>query len=222
LDARSRLVQFLRALPAPLESRLAQLKDEGIAERGRPDFLWYQLVTSASTLGNSRGFDGLMADPDNMHRIRYESLEPLPRLERSRIIEDVFRKAKVRMPGIKAEELAGNVDLIKQMGGLAAANERAGSLSGRKAKLAFMQQFAGIGAKYARNIWMTVYDGDFHDAIALDVRVNKVSALLGQTAGSYTEQEGYFQRIAKDAGRQAWELDRIMYWFSDDVLTAMQ
>lgn len=222
MNARSRLVEFFRTLPPSYEARLVQLKREGAAERLRPDFLWYQLVTSASTHGNSRGYEGLMADPGNMLRIQYEALEPRPRPERSRIIEDVFRQARVRMAQIKAERLAENLELITQMGGLAAANQHAASLSGREAKLAFMRQFAGIGPKYARNIWMTVYGSDFHDAVALDTRVAKVSKLLGQATESYSQQEAYYRQIAREAGRQAWELDRIMYWYSADVLAAIE
>src|SRR5262249_48818325 len=124
-------------------------------------------------------------------------------------------------PAQKARWLAANFDRIESMGGIEAANRRALDAPGRVAKLAFMLQFDGIGDKYARNIWMDVYDSDFHDAIAVDERVKKVTKALGYSFARYADHEQFYQELAQAAGLKPWELDRLLYHFNDEFLAAI-
>jgi hypothetical protein len=107
------------------------------------------------------------------------------------------------------------------MGGIRAANRQAIAAAGREAKLAFMLQFDGIGEKYARNIWMDVYHPDFHDAIAIDERVKKVTKALGRPFTAYEDHERFYQELASDAGLQPWELDRLLYHFNNEILARL-
>ncbi len=218
---RARLVEFLRNLPSHVQDRLATAKSDGKIHRSRPDWLWYSLVTSFSTMGNSRGYAALMADPVALHGLSYEVLVPLNNKELRKSLELCLRRAKVRMPGRKADWLARNFKIIEKMGGIRRANAIAFAQPDRAAKIAFLQQFDGIGDKYSRNIWMDIYDPDFHDAVAIDQRIKKVSAALGISFKRYEDHEQYYRGLAKTAGLQPWELDRVLYGFLPDVLNVI-
>lgn len=173
-------------------------------------------------MGNSRGYVGLMSDPNHMRLLSFDALVSHDPRTRHEVIESVLRKAKIRMPAQKARWLGENLLLIQRMGGLATANASAFGQPDRAAKIAFLKHFAGIGDKYARNIWMDVYDPDFHDSVAIDERIKKVSAALGVSFKSYEDHEAFYQRLAAEAGLQAWELDRVLYWNLSDVLAATE
>ena len=222
MQRRARLVRYLRNLRPEVSARLTRLKLEGEAARLRPDFLWYFLLTSFSTMGNSRGFAGLMSDPDHLQRLSYDSLLALEPAARQAAIEAVLRRAKIRMPAQKAQWLARNLIEIQAMGGLAEANAAAFRQPHRAAKIEFLKQFAGIGDEYARNIWMDVYDPAFHDAVAIDQRIKNVSTALGVSFTRYLAHESYYQELAGEAGLQPWELDRVLYWTLPDVLGAIR
>jgi hypothetical protein len=85
-----------------------------------------------------------------------------------------------------------------------------------------MRQFAGIGDKYARNIWMDVYDPDFRTTIAIDERIKRISAALGVTFRTYADHERFYQDIAHEAGLDGWDLDRLLYNFRDDIIMTLQ
>lgn len=215
---RHRLLTYLRDLPPKARQHLDELKARGARDRERPDFVWYFLLTSFSTMGSSRGFDGLMSDPENFAALSYETIRALSPTERRSVIEQRLRKAKIRMPAKKAGWLAENFNRIEGMGGLSRATAIAHEQPNREAKIAFLKQFKGIADKYARNIWMDVYHPDFHDAVAIDQRIKNVSAALGIAPKSYAEHERFYQDLAAEAGLQAWELDRVLYANPKDVL----
>jgi hypothetical protein len=214
-------VGYLQNLRADIRERLVSLKAEGVRNRSRPDFLWYFLLTSFSTMGNSRGYVGLKSDPDNLRRLSFDVLIAHGPEARQEVIESVFRKAKIRMPAQKARWLVKNLLVIQSMGGLTNANAAAFSQPGRDGKIGFLKQFAGIGDKYARNIWMDVYDPDFHNSIAIDQRIKNVSVALGVSFASYEDHERFYQSLAADAGLEPWELDRVLYWNIDEVLATI-
>ena len=220
-NRRLKLVAFLAQLTPKIRAQLDKLKADGLSDRARPDFLWHFMLTSFATMGNSRGHAGLMSVPDHMRRLEFQRLVDAPPADRRATIEEIFRLSKIRMPSKKADWLAKNLLAIVNLGGLSTANEKAFSQVGRKAKITFLKQFAGIGDKYARNIWMDVYDPDFRSSIAIDERIKRVSVALGVSFASYESHEQFYQAIAEKAGIEPWELDRVLYWNRDQALAAI-
>lgn len=104
------------------------------------------------------------------------------------------------------------------MGGPERVKEKLLSLPGREKKISFLMMFPGIGEKYARNIMMDVYHEDFRDSIAIDERIKKVSKALGVQFDSYDEHEEFYLQVAKEAGINGWELDRLLFNFNGEVL----
>ncbi|GAB57136.1 hypothetical protein RNAN_0099 [Rheinheimera nanhaiensis E407-8] len=120
------------------------------------------------------------------------------------------------MPDRKADFILGCFNVVTGMGGLKVAKQNLLSANGREDKMKFLQQFPGIGPKYARNIMMDVYHEDFRDSIAIDVRIKAISEALGLKFKKYQEHEEFFLDVATAAGLNGWELDRLMYNFRDD------
>jgi hypothetical protein len=113
-----------------------------------------------------------------------------------------------------------NRRLILKFGGLAAAQEKMLSQRGREAKIAYLKRFKGIGDKYARNIWMDMYDRDFQETIAIDSRIGAILKAIG-VQGAYDQQESGLREVAREAGLQPWELDRILYWYYREACEAL-
>lgn len=217
------LVDSLRHTTPEMQDGLSSWKEWGISESKRPDFVWHFLLQSFSTWGGTRGFEGLINTPDNYRLVNFHRLSTLSKARRLEAIQRVFRKAGIRWPETKAPRMARNHDLVKEMGGLKEARRKALARRGRDAKISFMKRFDGIGDKYARNIWMDVYHRDFHDAIAVDDRIKKITKALGYSfkPNEYDKHEQFYQDIAKEAGLQGWELDRLLYNYRDHFLSAI-
>jgi hypothetical protein len=116
--------------------------------------------------------------------------------------------------------MARNYDLMAKLGGPVGAKRQALDQDGKEAKINLLKRFHGIGPKYARNIWMTVYDPDFHDTVAVDLRIKKITKALGYSFETFEEEENFYQDIAKEAGLSSWELDRLLYNYTDQFLAA--
>ena len=187
----------------------------------RLDFVWHFLLQSFATMGNSRGWDGFIGNRDNYRRVTFEALSTLDRTERLKTLDEVLRAANVRMPGKKAVWIDLNHEMIAEMGGPKEAKKQALGQHGMEAKITFMKRFHGIGDKYARNIWMDVRHPDFRDTIAVDERINKMTQALGYTFGTYEEEERFYQEIAREAGISGWEVDRLLYNYTDHFLAAI-
>lgn len=207
---RSKLVAALTTIPVHMRQCLQKLKADGEEFRKRPDLLWYLLLQSAATHGSSRGWDGLCGDPETLDSVSYSILASLDAETRESHILTALHKAKVRMQTIKAPQLASNVVRIAAMGGVEQATKLMLSLLSREEKLRFMRQFEGIGEKYGRNVWMDIYDPAFRDAVAVDKRLKKVARELGFRGSSYGQVETFYCSIARDAGFEPWELDRLL------------
>jgi endonuclease III len=218
---RQRLIAFMRHLPPNIHARLNEARRRALSRAADPDFVWESLLRAMATLGGSQGHAGLIENGSNHHQVTYKALAALPRAARISRLRRVLAAANVRWPNKKAEWLATNHDIVHSMGGSRRATKLAKAQQGREAKIRFFTQFTGIGQKYARDIWMDTYATDFRDSIALDVRVARVSKLLGFPDSPYEVVEGLYQRIASDSGCKTWELDRVIYGFNDEVLTAM-
>ena len=215
---RERLVSALRNMPGHMRLRLEELKAEGEQLRKRPDLLWYLLLQSAATQGNSRGWAGLCGDPATLSSVAYAVLAPLSPSAREERLLDALRRAKVRMQTSKASRLAANVARIADLGGVEEATRRMLALPTPDAKLRFMRSFAGIGEKYGRNVWMDIYDSAFRNTVAVDERLKKIARALGYTGTGYPQAEALFCAIASDADLEPWELDRVLYNFTDHFL----
>ena len=218
---RSKLVEALRAMPQHMRDRLRLLKADGEELRKRPDLVWYLLLQSAATQGNSRGSLGLIGDEATFKSVAYSVLAPLTKELREARILAALRKAKVRMQTLKAPQLTANLARIEGMGGVEQATEKMLSLPTREEKFRFMRSFEGIGEKYGRNVWMDIYDPSFRDTVAVDERLKKIARALGFAERGYPKSEAFYCRIARDAGLEPWELDRLLYNFTDHFLAAV-
>ena len=204
-----------------MRQTLENLKSKARDRAKRPTFVWDSLIQSFATMGNSRGWMGLVENETNARRVSYATIRLVDSEARLAHIDRVLRDAVVRMPAQKAHWLVANFDRIESIGGVRAASKAALAAPGRDAKLAFMLQFDGIGDKYARNIWMDVYHPDFYDAIAVDERIKKITGALGYTFTAYADHERFYQELALEAGLQPWELDRLLYHFNDHILASL-
>lgn len=216
---RKRLVEILRKPTAKMRTQLKNMKANGKRSMKRPDFVWRSLLQSFATWGNSRGWDGLIEDSENYDRVAFDALSGLSEKARVKRLEETLARAKVYRSRPKALYLSDNYEIIERMGGLVAAKEAAMSQLGRSAKIAFMQQFKGIGPKYARNIWMDVYHPEFRNSVAVDERIKSITRKVGYSFGDheYEAHERFYQEIAREAGLEPWELDRILYHFRWEI-----
>jgi hypothetical protein len=218
---RQALVDALKRITPEMRERLRDLKREGETELQRPDFVWHILLQSFATWGGDRGYEGLIGNQDNYRRVSFKALSRLDASERPLMLERIFLAAKVRYAVTKARLMSRNYDLVLEMGGPEEATRRALAQDGREAKIAFMQRFHGIGPKYARNIWMDAYHPDFYDSMAIDLRIKKITKALGCSLKTYEEEERFYQGIAKEADLQGWELDRLLYNYTDHFKSAI-
>lgn len=107
--------------------------------------------------------------------------------------------------------------MIKKCGGTRAVTKRLLSQSGKDGKIRFLRGLEGMGEQNARNIMMNVYHPDFRDSIKVDLRIKKISKRLGLHDGT-EYQEKFYRRAALIAGLNGWELDRLLYNFTDEFL----
>jgi endonuclease III len=75
----------------------------------------------------------------------------------------------------------------------------------------FLDDFPGIGPKYARNIMMDCYHPLFQNCIAIDARIKSVSKQLELNFDKYSEYEHFYLSAAKKAGIDGWEMDRLIW-----------
>jgi hypothetical protein len=99
--------------------------------------------------------------------------------------------------------------------------ERLYSIVGREGKMGFLRKFRGVGPKYARNIMMDGYHPEFRESIAIDSRIKRILKEVGHSLGGdrrYGDAEGFLLAVAHDVGIEGWDLDRLLYLHTDDVL----
>jgi hypothetical protein len=124
------------------------------------------------------------------------------------------------MPDLKADYICGCWERIHVLGGPQAARDQLLALPGRDAKIAFLKTFPGIGDKYSRNLLMDVYHEDFRDSIAIDARIKSIANAHGLTFRSYSEHEQFWLEVARLAGLNGWELDRLLFRFTREFKPA--
>ena len=212
------LVDSLKRPTPGMQRYLDNLKRWGQEELERPDFVWHILLQSFATWGGARGHEGLIGNQDNYGRVTFAALSKVDADARPLVLEEVFLAAKVRYARVKAKLMSRNYDIVAMMGGPVEATKQALAQDGREAKIAFMKRFHGIGPKYARNIWMDACLPDFHDTMAIDLRIRKITEALGYSFKTYEAEERFYQDIAKEAGLRGWEVDRLLYEYTDHFL----
>ncbi len=211
----------LKCLAGQHRDTLDRLKSEAY-NLYRPDFLWHYLLQSFATMGNTRGWQGLLGNPENYKLVTFDALAALSRDDRLVRLETTLIRAKVRMAKKKAGWLQENFERILQMGGLATANARILALTDREELLTFLQAFSGVGPKYARNIMMDVHHPALRESIAIDERIKSVTKALGLRFRNYREEEHFYLSAAKGAGLTGWEADRLLYNFRAEVLEQLE
>lgn len=211
------LVNRLKQPNEEFESYLERAREFADEIKKKEEWLWFILLQSYGTLGNSNG--GIIAHEPNMQYSKLASLKPKQRKE---TIRKYSKENGVRYPNRKTDQIDDAFQLIAKKGGLEAVSATASSLQGREEKIEFLLQFKGIGNKYARNAWMDLHDTDFINSIAVDSNINKILDKLGLSGKDYLVQERKLVSIAKAAGMSGWELDRILYNFTDSFLSITQ
>lgn len=214
---REKLIMLLKNISPEMKRRLAKLKRECDSLK-RSDFIWHALLVSVATLGNERGYEGLIRNQDNYNRVTFDAISKISNSKRLAHIDKVLRDAKVRMPAQKARWLFENYEIICKRGGVEKVSREALEQKGREAKILFLKQFIGIGDKYARAIWMDAFHKDFRDSMAIDLRINQITAALGYEFKTYEEHEKFYREIAKECGLLTWEIDRLLYNHKDYFL----
>src|SRR5215210_4799836 len=99
---RQRLIDALGHLTPEMKETLRERKEEGLEQKDRPDFIWHSLLQSFATMGNARGWDGLVGNKANHNLVTFEALSGLDSVDRLERLDRVLRASKVRMPGKKA------------------------------------------------------------------------------------------------------------------------
>lgn len=218
---RAALIRALGERTPEMEKWIGRMSDPD-PKYEQQDFVWHLLLQSFATWGSSRGFDGLINTEENYRRVTYGRLKEISAQRRPEHVEEVLRDADVRYPESKSEYLSENVEIIREMGGLQAAREKALARPDAESKIEFMKQFKGIGPKYARNIWMDARHPDFRDKVALDQRIRGITELLGREFESYEAEEDFYLSVAEEAGLTGWELDRLLYNYTDYFKAAIK
>ena len=213
------LVAVAKDLRNKYQDDLESKKRKGLAVQERSDFLWYELLVSYSTWGGSRGSKDLIDDEIIYRVVSYEELKKLDtQEERVNRLQETMKEAKVHFYKKKALMLVQCFEKIEAMGGLTEANTTLLNKKSAAEMMKFLKSFPGIGSKYASNIMMDCYHPLFRDRIALDSRVRSVSNELGLDFKNYSNHENFYLRVAKEAGIEGWELDRLIYGHTDDFL----
>jgi hypothetical protein len=216
--ARNRLAGVVRTLAAEYRDDL-EVRKACYVELAKPDFIWHFLLQSFSTMGSAAGSNGLIRNKENYKKVKYEILKKMSRSARVRQVKQTLLAASVRWPERKTDFIMKCFDCVKKQGGPVKAKSKLLALPGRQAKIDFLDDYPGIGQKYARNIMMDVYHEDFRDSIAIDIRINAISKALGLSFSSqqYTEHEKFYLEVAHAAGLNGWELDRLMFNYRKEV-----
>ncbi len=220
---RQKLIKVITRLYSTEQDKLSKLKEQGQRLRAKPDWLWHELLVSFATWGNSRGWHGLIGNQENYQQITYEALDLLTDEDRKQRLINVCRAAKIRMPDRKAKYLNHNFEKIRAKGGVVTLGQEIMARQNETEICKQLKVFMGIGDKYARNIMMDLADPRFSHKIAIDHRIKKVLRLLA-IQGSYLEQEQYLLDLISDInmeGLDGWSLDRLMYWYTDEILEAL-
>ncbi|MDD4163529.1 MAG: hypothetical protein PHW87_13720 [Methanothrix sp.] len=216
------LVSVSKKLQAACRDELERKKEEGRNLLKQPDFLWHELLVSYSTWGGISKNEGMITDKNRNRQIAYVELKTLSNEGRVNRLRQIMKDAKVHCYKKKAPMLARCFEKIEEMGGLEQANAMLLNKKCAAEMTEFLDDFPGIGPKYANNIMMDCYHPFFHEKIALDSRIRSISRELGLNLKKYSDHEKFYLNIAKEAGIEGWELDRLIFGHRDEFLNALR
>ena len=224
-EKRNNLLKALATRPPSHDERLQKTKIKGQSISEKSDWLWHQLLSAMSTMGNSRGYEGLIENEIVYKNVCYNHLMQINKIEN--IESNLFTAlsiAKVRRPNIKVRWLIHNWEIILDCGGLETIQQFILNSKGREIKIRLLKIFEGIGEKYSRNIFMEMCHPDFINSIAIDERILEISTTLeiNRSKLKYTEHEDLFIAIANDSQLTPWELDRLLYFFKPHYLALIK
>jgi hypothetical protein len=221
-DQKDALVRAVKSVwkRKEVKERIEALK-RGQSEFNREDFVWHAILGGFSTMGNSRGYKGLMQNEANYSRVEFSALQKVPPRSRIAHIARVFRDSKVSYANKKAAWLAVNVKNVEALGGLASVKQELDGAYRMSGKIALLMTFKGVSKKYARNIMMDVYHPEFRNCIAVDARIKSASRALGLKFSTFEQEEQFYIGAANASRLQPWELDRVIYNFTRDVIDAL-
>lgn len=207
-----------------VETTLSDLKETGQQRWKRDDVLWFEIVLSLATQGNSEGAR-LVVENDNIveeryNRISFEAIEQMNPEDRLDKIRQMLLDANVSYQNRTAEALIENFEIVKQdHGDPKGLKEAYKQQDGAEEKIRFLKKFKLVGPKYARNIGMDLYHPDFRNYIAIDSRIKNIFEEIGfdHEERSYEEQEQFLRSVAHDLEIEPWELDRILYHYENEI-----
>ena len=223
LQKKMTLVAAIRAAYHQHQDEIEKVK-KGARKTGEdPEWIWEGLVRSAATWGSIRGIK-LLEDPELHELVRWGALEKLAEIELEERLRGALKAATVRMYERKAQYLKKNFLLVKSKGGPRAVQDHLDSLPTSKRMMDYLREFSGVGPKYARNMMMDGYHPRFRNSIAIDVRIQKILVKAGRPFGGYRDYcdaEQFLLDVANEVGIEGWDLDRLLFLYNDDILTAM-
>jgi hypothetical protein len=220
-DPKRTLVRVVGVVYPAHRAVVEKRKREGRVIWRAADFIWEELLRSFSTMGNSQG-KRLMEDATLHDRVAYPVIARLKPRQRGAMLRCTLAAASVRMADRKADWLCRNFKRIQRDGGPDHVKGMLCGCSGRDAKIAFLLTFDGIGPKYARNILMDAYHPEFRECIAYDQRLTKIAETLGLKFKKYEDAEQFFLDVARGAGLNGWELDRLLYNATEDIVKRIE
>jgi thermostable 8-oxoguanine DNA glycosylase len=216
------LVAVAKNLRNKYKDELEYKKEKGHATLKRPDFLWHELLVSYSTWGGISRNEGMITDKNKNQQITYAELKNLSNEDRVNRLRQIMKDAKIRYYKKKAPMLARCFEKIEEIGGLEQANAMLLNKECAAEMTEFLDEFPGIGPKYANNIMMDCYHSFFHEKIALDSRIRSISNKLGLNLKKYSDHENFYLNITREAGIEGWELDRLIFEHRDEILNALR
>src|SRR5437763_2198058 len=113
---RRQLAVVAKTLAVSHKGKLENLQSEH-KQLSRSDFVWHYLLQSFATMGRASGWYGLIGNPENYGRLRYEVLAALAPEARQANVRQVCRAAGIRMPDKKADYILACFEYVRQLGG---------------------------------------------------------------------------------------------------------
>jgi len=199
-------IEVLRSHASRMATRIRIMKDAAVKFGEHPDWPWTNFVSSFASY---RGSDNWTKKVEpRMAEFLWDRVTQLGDHQRATLFHTVPNP-------IFRDIVAGRLEQVYQSilaeGGPQVVRERLNSLSSTALWLNALQQYPGIGPKYARNIAMDVYHPLVRSHFAVDTRLYDILWELVFAKPSFDESEAIFKGIAARIDIDAWALDRILY-----------
>jgi hypothetical protein len=189
-----------------MATQIRDMKDAAVKFGEHPDWPWTNFVSSFASY---RGSDNWTKKVEpRMADFLWNKVTQLSFQHRTALFHTVPNP-------IFREIVAGRLEQVYQSilaeGGPQVVRDRLNALPSTALWLSALQQYPGIGPKYARNIAMDVYHPLVQNHFAVDTRLYEILWELVFAKPSFDESEAIFKDIAARIGIDAWALDRILY-----------